>query len=316
MEKKKDVLIKNRNKFSKYKTTIILIAMMLPAIIYVIVFHYIPLGGLVIAFKDYNAYQGLFDSPWAGMYGFKHFYNFVKIPDFWRILFNTLALSSVSLLFSIILPISFALLINEIRNKHFKQTVQMVSYAPYFISTVVVIGMLFEFTNVESGCINKIITFFGGKPKAFMEESGWFIALYVITGVWQGLGWSAIIYIGALANVDLNLHEAAVLDGAGRWKRIIHVNLPTVLPIMTIMLIMNIGNLLNVGFEKVYLMQTAGNISASKIITTYIYEVSLQSNIAQYSYATAIGIFNSIVNIILLCISNLISKKTSETSLW
>lgn len=308
--------MKKKFSFSKYKTTLVLIAVMMPAIIYVIVFHYVPLGGLIIAFKDYNSYQGLFGSPWASMNGFKHFYNFVHIPDFWKILFNTLALSTVSLFFGIVLPIAFALLINEIRNRHYKRAVQTISYAPYFISTVVVVGMLFDFTNAETGCINRLITFFGGKPKAFMEESGWFIALYVITGVWQGLGWSAIIYVGALSNVDLSLHEAAVLDGAGRWKRIIHVNLPTVLPIMTIMLIMNVGNLLNVGFEKVYLMQTAGNLSASRIITTYIYEVSLQSNIAQYSYATAIGIFNSAINVILLCASNVICKKLSETSLW
>lgn len=304
------------SKFDKWKTTLILTLMMLPAIIYVAVFHYLPLFGLVIAFKDYNSYQGIFGSPWTAMSGFKHFYNFITIPDFWKIVWNTVSLSFVSLFFGTVLPIGFALLVNEIRNKTYRKVVQTISYAPYFISIVVVIGMLTDFTGTEKGIVNKIITAFGGTPVAFMEKSEWFVPLYIISGVWQGLGWSSIIYIGTLSNVDLSLHEAAVLDGANRWQRLIHINVPTILPIMTIMLIMNIGNLLNVGFEKVYLMQTAGNLSKSRIISTYIYELSLQSNIAQFSYATAIGIFNSVINIILLVVSNKISKKLSETSLW
>lgn len=305
-----------KNKLSGYKTTIILTAIMLPAIIYVILFHYIPLYGLIIAFKDYNSWQGIFDSPWASMGGFKHFIDFLTLPDFWNIIWNTLSLSIVSLFFGTVLPICFALTINEIHGKHFKRIVQTLSYAPYFISTVIVVGMAFSFLDVDKGMISNVIKVFGGTPKDLMNEANAFIAIYVITGIWQGLGWGAIIYVGTLANVDENLHEAAVLDGANRFQRIIHINLPTIIPIMTIMFIMNVGNLLNVGFEKVYLMQTAGNMSASRIITTYTYEVSLQSNIPQFSYATAIGIFNMIVNLILLVVSNIICKKTNGTSLW
>ncbi len=293
--------------------SLILWLIMLPAIIYTVIFHYVPMFGLIIAFKDYNSFQGIFNSPWVG---FQHFTTFFSSPDFWPMLWNTFSLSFVSLFFGTVLPIIFALLVNEIKGKFYKRFVQTISYAPYFISTVVAVSMLFIFCNVETGVVNRILGAFGIAPIAIMEESSWFVATYVISGVWQGLGWSAIIYVGTLANVDQSLHEAAVLDGANRFQRVIHVNLPTIVPIMTIMLIMNVGNILNVGFEKVYLMQTSGNLSVSRIISTYVYEVSLKSNIPQFSYATAIGIFNSVVNIILLVITNIISKRLTETSLW
>lgn len=290
--------------------------LMLPGLIYIFIFHYVPMLGLVIGFKDYNSYQGIFDSPWTGMHGFAHFYNFLTMPDFWNLMWNTLKLSLTSLLFATIPPAAFALLINEISNKRFKKVVQTVSYAPYFISTVVVVSMLFIFTNAETGIINRLLEMIGLNPIPFMEKAEMFVGLYVGSGVWQGLGWAAIIYVGTLANVDPALHEAATLDGASRLQRVIHINLPCIVPIMLIMLIMNVGNLLNVGFEKVYLMQTAGNLSASRIISTYTYEVSLKSNIPQYSYATAIGMFNSLVNIILLVITNTICKKKGDISLW
>lgn len=290
--------------------------MMLPGIIYIIIFHYVPMLGLVIGFKDYNSYQGIFGSPWAGMHGFAHFYNFLTMPDFWNLMWNTLKLSLTSLLFATIPPAAFALLVNEISSKRFKKIVQTVSYAPYFISVVVVVSMLFIFTNAETGVINQILGMIGIDPIPFMEKAEMFVGMYVGSGVWQGLGWAAIIYVGTLSNVDPALHEAAVLDGANRLQRVIHINLPTIVPIMLIMLIMNVGNLLNVGFEKVYLMQTAGNLSASRIISTYTYEVSLKSSIPQYSYATAIGMFNSVVNIILLAITNAICKKKGDISLW
>lgn len=311
-----DKTLQRTKKRWKNGSSLILYLIMLPAIVYTIIFHYIPMFGLVIAFKDYNSFQGIFGSPWAEMGGFEHFYNFLTLPDFWKLMWNTLSLSSVSLFFGTVLPIAFALLVHEIHGKTYKRVVQTISYAPYFISTVVMVSMLFIFCNAETGIINRILQVIGLEPIAIMEKSDLFISTYVISGVWQGLGWSAIIYVGTLANVDQSLHEAAMLDGANRFQRIIHVNLPTIVPIMTIMLIMNVGNILNIGFEKVYLMQTAGNLSASRIISTYIYEVSLKSNIPQFSYATAIGVFNSIVNIILLVITNTISKKVSETSLW
>ena len=301
---------------SRKVNNIMMWLIMLPGLAYIFIFHYVPMFGLIIAFKNYNSYQGIWDSAWADMNGFAHFYNFLTMPDFWTLIWNTVSLSLASLLFATIPPAAFALLINEIVGKRFKRFVQTVSYAPYFISTVVVVSMLFIFTDSETGIINQLLNLIGLDSIRFMERADMFAGLYVATGVWQGLGWAAIIYVGTLANVDQTLHEAAVLDGAGRFQRMIHINLPTIVPIMIIMLIMNVGNLLNVGFEKVYLMQTSGNLSSSRIISTYIYEVSLKANIPQFSYATAIGIFNSAVNIVLLIITNIICKRKGEVSLW
>ncbi|MCI8499976.1 MAG: sugar ABC transporter permease [Clostridia bacterium] len=290
--------------------------LLLPTTVYLLIFCYVPILGSVIAFKDYNAFLGIWDSPWAASGGFQHFVNFVTMPNFWNILGNTLVLSIASIIFNTILPVVFALFVNELRWNWAKKTVQVISYAPYFISTVVVVGMLFSFSSIESGVFNKIITLCGGDPTNIMESKGAFAAIYVISGLWQGLGWWSIVYFGALSNVDKELHEAAVLDGAGRFRRIWHINLPTILPMVIIMFIMSIGNMLNVGFEKVYLMQTNGNLSASEIISTYVYRVSMLATVPQYSYATAIGLFNSFINIILLVIANVISKRVSQTSLW
>lgn len=298
------------------KKNLSLYLLIMPAVIYVILLHYMPIFGLFIAFKDYNSYQGIFGSPWAGMMGFEHFITFIKLPNFWLIMRNTLILSVYSIVLNTVLPIILALFINEIRSKIFKKTVQTISYAPYFISTVVVVGMLFSFCDVESGILNSIGAIFGIETINLMESAFWFPTIYVVSGLWQGLGWWAIIYIGTLANVDQSLHEAAVLDGAGRLKRIWYVNVPVILPMAIIMFIMSLGNMLSVGFEKVYLMQTSANLTTSEIISTYVYRVSLMAKIPQYSYATAIGLFNSVINIILLITANFISRKVSATSLW
>ncbi|MBE7087324.1 MAG: sugar ABC transporter permease [Clostridiales bacterium] len=305
--------IKTSNPWYKNWTLYLLLV---PSVVYIFIFSYLPMLGSVIAFKDYNSYLGLWDSPWAGMAGFQHFVTFVKLPNFWNIIFNTLYISVYSIVLNTILPVILALFVNEIRWKTAKKTVQIISYCPYFISTVVVVGMLFSFSNLESGLFNQIVTLFGGKASNLMESEKIFPHMYVFSGLWQGLGWWSIVYFGALANVDQELHEAAVLDGAGRIQRIIHINVPTILPMVIIMFIMSIGNMLNVGFEKVYLMQTSGNLGASEIISTYVYRVSMGALVPQFSYATAISLFNSVINIILLVIANVISKKVSETSLW
>ncbi|MBQ9481715.1 MAG: hypothetical protein IJU84_06100 [Clostridia bacterium] len=291
--------------------------MLLPTLAYIFIFGYLPLAGLVMAFKNFIPSLGIWDSPWADMGGFHHFHFFVTMPDFWNILKNTLVLSVYSIVVNTILPIILALFMNEIRNVHYKKTVQTISYAPYFVSVMVVCGMLFSFSG-EEGIINRVMRFLSGDPELnikAMESAALFPHLYVISGLWQGLGWWAIIYMGTLANVDANLHEAAIIDGAGRMKRIWHINVPTILPMATIMFIMSIGNMLSVGFEKVYLMQTAGNLSASQIISTYVYNISFRID-NQFSYATAIGLFNSVINIFLLWLANFISKRVSETSLW
>lgn len=312
-----DLIRKPKAKSLYSKLGITLFLMTLPTIVYIFIFHYMPLEGLLISFKDYNSFQGIFGSPWTSMGGFKHFYTFVTSPNFLSILRNTLVLSLLSIAFNSILPIIYALFLNEVRNKGYKKLIQLIMYAPYFISVVVLVGMLFVFFDVDSGIFTKILVAFGFDQQNMMENPDAFAAIYVISGIWQGLGWWSIVYIGTLSNVDPNLHDAARIDGAGRFRRIFYINLPAIIPLAIIMFIMSIGNVLNVGFEKVYLMQLSTNLSKSEIISTYVYRISFPDyGLPQYSYATAIGLFNSAINIVILCIANFISKKVSHNSLW
>ncbi len=314
---REDLIRKPKAKSLYSKLGITLFLMTLPTIVYIFIFHYMPLEGLLISFKDYNSFQGIFGSPWTSMGGFKHFYTFVTSPNFLSILRNTLVLSLLSIAFNSILPIIYALFLNEVRNKGYKKLIQLIMYAPYFISVVVLVGMLFVFFDVDSGIFTKILVAFGFDQQNMMENPDAFAAIYVISGIWQGLGWWSIVYIGTLSNVDPNLHDAARIDGAGRFRRIFYINLPAIIPLAIIMFIMSIGNVLNVGFEKVYLMQLSTNLSKSEIISTYVYRISFPDyGLPQYSYATAIGLFNSAINIVILCIANFISKKVSHNSLW
>lgn len=307
---------KPRSLWSKWGLTLFLMA--LPTIIYIFVFHYMPLEGLIISFKDYNAIQGIWGSPWTSMNGFKYFYTFVTSPNFWTLVKNTLVLSILSIIFNSTLPIIYALFLNEVKYKWAKKTVQIIMYAPYFISTVVLVGILFILFRADTGVLTKMLVSLGFDSTSAMTNPKAFASIYVISGLWQGLGWWSIVYMGSLANVDPNLHDAAKIDGAGRFRRIFAVNFPSIVPLAIIMLIMSIGNILNVGFEKVYLMYTAGNSVSSEIISTYVYRVSFPTygGIPQYSYATAIGLFNSVINIIILVSANFISKKVSDNSLW
>lgn len=314
---REDLIRKPKAKSLYSKLGITLFLMTLPTIVYIFIFHYMPLEGLLISFKDYNSFQGIFGSPWTSMGGFKHFYTFVTSPNFLSILRNTLVLSLLSIAFNSILPIIYALFLNEVRNKGYKKLIQLIMYAPYFISVVVLVGMLFVFFDVDSGIFTKILVALGFDQQNMMENPDAFAAIYVISGIWQGLGWWSIVYIGTLSNVDPNLHDAARIDGAGRFRRIFYINLPAIIPLAIIMFIMSIGNVLNVGFEKVYLMQLSTNLSKSEIISTYVYRISFPDyGLPQYSYATAIGLFNSAINIVILCIANFISKKVSHNSLW
>lgn len=314
---REDLIRKPKAKSLYSKLGITLFLMTLPTIVYIFIFHYMPLEGLLISFKDYNSFQGIFGSPWTSMGGFKHFYTFVTSPNFLSILRNTLVLSLLSIAFNSILPIIYALFLNEVRNKGYKKLIQLIMYAPYFISVVVLVGMLFVFFDVDSGIFTKILVALGFDQQNMMENPDAFAAIYVISGIWQGLGWWSIVYIGTLSNVDPNLHDAARIDGAGRFRRIFYINLPAIISLAIIMFIMSIGNVLNVGFEKVYLMQLSTNLSKSEIISTYVYRISFPDyGLPQYSYATAIGLFNSAINIVILCIANFISKKVSHNSLW
>ena len=284
--------------------------MLLPALIYVLIFCYGPLYGAQIAFKDFRGSLGIWDSPWAG---FKHFTNFFESHYFWSLIRNTFALSLYSLLVSFPIPIIVALILNEARPK-LKSTAQTILYAPHFISTVVLAGMIYVMFSKSSGVVNNVLEMLGMERYYFMGEEGAFRHLYVWSGVWQEMGWSAIIYIAALSGVDPGLHEAATLDGANRMQRIIHVNLPAIMPTIIIMLIMSVGNIASVGYEKVYLLQTDLNVNVSQVISTYVYERGIISQ--NYSFSAAVGLFNNVINVIMLLTANAISRRYSETSLF
>lgn len=282
-----------------------------PAVLYFLIFHYGPMYGIQIAFKNFTPVKGITGSPWVG---FDHFLRFFDSYYFWDLLWNTLSLSFYELAIGFPLPIILALAFNEIRNGAFKKTVQTVTYAPHFISMVVMAGMIITFLSPSSGMIVRMIEFFGIEAPTFLTDPRWFKTVYVLSGVWQSTGWGTIIYLAALAGVDPQLHEAAIMDGASRFKRVLNINLPTIVPTITILLILNMGNILGVGYEKVLLLQNPLNMESSDVISTFVYRSGLVS--AQYSFSTAVGLFNSIVNALLLITVNKVAKRTSETSLW
>ncbi len=279
-------------------------------LIYLFVFKYKPMLGIQIAFRDYNFRDGIWDSPWAGM---KHFINFFKSPQFSRVMVNTLGLSLYNIGVGIFPPIIMALALSYVRNRFWGKTVQMVTYMPYFISTVLVVGILNQIFSLN-GPINNLIVALGGEKIHFMGEAKLFKTMYVFSDVWRMTGYNAVIYISALAAVDQQLHEAATVDGATIWQRIWHIDIPSILPTAVILLIMSCGKVLSLGYEKVLLMQNDMNMQTADIISTYVYRVGLQS--MQYSYSTAIGLFQSVVSLILLVSVNAISKRVNETSLW
>ena len=277
----------------------------------VVIFNYVPMYGIVLAFKNYRPNKGILGSPWVGM---KYFNQFFNSPSFLLLLKNTLILSLYSLLASLPVPILLALCLNEVRIPWFKKTVQMVTYAPYFISTVVMVGMLIQLMNIRTGFFNHLIQIFGGTPVDFMAIPSLFRTIYVFSGVWQGMGYSAVIYIAALSNVDPQLYEAAIIDGANRLQKIIHIDIPAILPTIVLMLIMSLGNVMSIGAEKVYLMQNNLNLSTSEIISTYVYKIGLING--QFSLSTAVGLFNSVINFVLIVIVNTIARRLGDTSLW
>ena len=287
-----------------------LYVLLIPALVYVLIFSYGPMYGIQIAFKNYKGALGIWGSKWVG---FKHFIDFFNGYYFWDLLKNTLALSLYSLVTGFPIPIIVALILNETAPK-LKKAAQTILYAPHFISMVVLCGMVITMFSKESGVVNTILEALGMERIYFMGEPGAFRHLYVWSGVWQQMGWNAIIYIAALSSVDPSLHEAAAIDGATRMQRIIHINIPTIMPTIIITLIMAVGSLVSVGYEKAYLLQTSLNIDTSEIISTYVYKRGIVD--ANYSFSTAVGLFNNIINIIMLCLANTISRKVSDTSLF
>jgi putative aldouronate transport system permease protein len=280
-------------------------------ILYAIIFKYLPMVGLQIAFRDYRVVDGIFKSPWAGM---KYFQMFFDSPNFIVVLKNTILLSVFNIAVSFPFAIIFAVMVNEVTHTKFKKAVQLISYAPYFISTVVLVAMLMDFTNIRTGLINNILGVFGIEPINFFGEAKYFRSLYVWSGVWQTTGYSAIIYIAALTSIDPTYYEAAKIDGATRFQKIRYVDIPCLKPTIVILLIVSVGQIMNLGFEKAFLMQTPLNRDTSEIIATYSYKIAFESG--QYSFSTAIGLFNSVVNMILLVTVNKISRKMTESSLW
>lgn len=287
--------------------------MILIPLLYVVIFKYAPMYGSIIAFKKFMPLKGIINSPWIGLENFERFFN---SPDFWLLMKNTLGLSIYGLVAGFPIPILLALSLNYVNNIRYKKTVQMITYIPYFISVVVMVGILMQVFNVRSGAVNLIIKLITGESIDFLGNPYYFKSLYVWSGVWQETGWSSIIYIAALASVDLNQHEAAIVDGAGKLQRIWHIDIPGILPTAVIMLILRVGTIMNTGFEKVLLMQNPLNLSSSEVIETFVYKIGLGSPLGNYSYSAAVGLFQSVVCFVLIVCVNTISKKVSETSLW
>lgn len=284
--------------------------LILPALAYVLIFCYGPMYGLQIAFKNYKMSLGIMQSRWVG---FRNFTDFFSGSQFWTLLGNTLSISLYSLMVSFPIPIILALILNELQGK-FKRFTQTVLYAPHFISTVVIVGMINVMFSPSMGVINTFLKSFGMEPVYFLGKPEVFRHMFVWSGVWQSMGWSCIIYLAALAGVDPALHEAAEIDGATRMQKIRYINVPTIMPTIIIMLIMAVGSVATVGYEKVYLLQNNLNIDVSEVISTYVYKRGILN--MSYSFSTAVGLFNNVVNVTLLLIANRISRKVSETSLF
>lgn len=284
--------------------------MLLPVIAYFAIFQYGPIYGVQIAFKDFNIGDGIWGSPWVG---FDHFVEFFKSYYFWRLIRNTLLLSLYELVFAFPAPILLALLLNEIRNMKFKRITQTITYLPHFISLVVVVGILVDFL-APHGLINQLLGLFGINSINFMQEAGWFRTIYMSSEVWQTIGWGSIIYLAAITNVNPQLYEASTIDGAGRFRQIIHVTIPGILPTIIILFILQLGSLMTVGYQKIILMYNPLTYQTADVISTYVYRKGILD--ASYSYSAAIGLFDAAINFGILILANQLSRKVSETSLW
>jgi putative aldouronate transport system permease protein len=290
----------------------------LPALITLVLFNYVPIYGVLIAFKDFVPFQGIMGSDWVGL---KHFIRFTDSYQFWDLIRNTVSLSAFVILFTFPLPIIFAIFVNQLKDGSLKKSVQTIAYMPHFISTVVIVGMMLVFLSPRSGLVNIVIEMFGGEKQQFMGLEGWFLPLYVLSEIWQHIGWESIIFIAALASIDIHLYEAAKMDGASKWQAIRHIDLPLLVPTMIIIFILKVGYVTSAGgsamspiFEKVYLMQNDLNIGSSEVIATYVYKIGLKSQ--QYSYSAAIGLFNTVISFLIVIGLNRVAKKYGDSGLW
>ena len=289
----------------------VLYLFILVPIVHTFIFSYIPMYGVTLAFKDYSIKAGILGSKWAGL---KYFQKFLNTPNIDQYIINTIKISIYSLLWGFPAPILLALLLNEVRNGIFKKAVQMATFAPYFISTVVVVGMIMQILSIRGGMVNNLIDLFGVGPINFMGKASAFRTIYIASGIWQGTGYSSVLYFAALSSVDPTLYEAAIIDGASRLQKIRHIDIPAILPTITLSLIMSVGNIMSVGADKAYLLQNNLNIATSEIISTHVYKMGLING--QYSYSTAVGLLNTAINLVLLITVNKIAQHVGETSMW
>lgn len=285
--------------------------MLLPVVVYFGLFHYGPIYGIQIAFKNFTVADGIWGSEWVG---FKHFVDFYNSFFFWRLIRNTVLLSIYELAFSFPAPIILALLLNEIRKVFFKRIIQTVTYLPHFISLVVVIGIMIDFTASPNGLINQLLIAIGLDPINFMQDSGWFRTLFIGSGIWQSVGWSSIIYLAAIAGVNQELYEAAKIDGAGRFKQVLHVTIPGIMPTIVILFLLQIGNLFTVGYQKIILMYNPLTYETADVISTYVFRKGILEG--SFSYSTAIGLIDATISFALLILFNQLSRRAGGTSLW
>lgn len=284
--------------------------MFIPVLLYFVLFRYLPMGGLIIAFEDYRPMKGMIGSSFVG---FEHFREFFSSPYFWRLLRNTLWISISNLIFAFPAPIILALLLNELTSKRFQKGIQLVAYLPHFISIIVVCGLISKFTS-DNGIINSFLALFGFEKTSLLNVPKYFVPIYVISGIWTDMGWSSIIYFAALTGIDQSLYEAAVVEGANRWQQTLNITLPGILSTIIVMLILQIGNLLNLGYEKIILLYNPITYETADVISTYVYRKGILEG--SFSFSTAVGLFNSVVSFILLIGANKISRKIGEGSLW
>ena len=302
---------KRRKLIKRIRSKWQLYILMLPAVVYTLLFAYKPMYGILIAFERFSVRKGVWGSPWVGFDNFRRLFSSYWFPIIFR---NTLVLSVLGLVIGFPLPIILALLLNELRKQRYRTFVQTVSYLPHFISTVVMCGIITLFLSPSNGVVNHVIEMLGGERLYFMQNAGWFKWIYVLSGVWQGVGWSSIIYFAALSGVDRELLEAAEIDGASRLQRIWYIDLPEIMPTMVIMFVLSCGSILSVGYEKAYLLQNSLNLEGSEIISTYVYKVGLIQS--DFEFSTATGLFNTVINCILLLSANALSKKVTDNGLF
>ena len=311
MQKKMGYIGKRIKKDFKKNKAIYL--MLLPVVAWYVIFCYMPMYGVVISFKDYMPHKGILGSPWADNFGFENFIEFFSSKYCGRIIKNTIMISVWEIVLGFPAPIIFAIFLSELQNQRFKKVVQTITYLPHFVTTVVICGIIKQFTNSE-GLITAVVNFFTGHEGSLLTEPSFFRPIYVISGIWSGFGWGSIVYLAAIIGVGPELYEAAAIDGASRLKCIRYITIPSIIPTVTIMLILKIGGIMSVGWEKAFLLQNAATYETSDIISTYVYRKGFQD--MSYSFSSAVGLVNSVINIILVVIANKICKKVTETSLW